>query len=150
MVKITMNVEGMLCGHCEAHVNDAIRSAFDIKSVSSSHRKNETVIIAAEDIDKEKLKAAVDRISAGFAGEDFSGIAGYFLSGTHSVADPYLCLADFESYYRTYSAAVSDYANRTAWTSKAICNIAGAGYFAADRSISEYADNIWHLKKVTE
>ena len=49
MVKITMNVEGMMCGHCEAHVNDAIRSAFDIKSVSSSHRKNETVIIAAED-----------------------------------------------------------------------------------------------------
>lgn len=60
MVKITMHVEGMMCGHCEAHVNDAIRSAFDIKSVSSSHRKNETVIIAAEDIDKEKLKAAVD------------------------------------------------------------------------------------------
>lgn len=97
-----------------------------------------------------KLKAAVDRISAGFAGEDFSGIAGYFLSGNHSVADPYLCLADFESYYRTYGAAVSDYANRAAWTSKAICNIAGAGYFAADRSISEYANNIWHLKKVTE
>ena len=60
MVKITMNVEGKMGGHCEAHVNDAIRSAFDIKSVSSSHRKNETVIIAAEDIDKEKLKAAVD------------------------------------------------------------------------------------------
>ena len=57
MVKITMHVEGMMCGHCEAHVNDAIRSAFDIKSVSSSHRKNETVIIAAEDIDKEKLKS---------------------------------------------------------------------------------------------
>lgn len=67
MVKITMNVEGMMCGHCEAHVNDAIRSAFDIKSVSSSHRKNETVIIAAEDIDKEKLKAAVD--ATGYTGK---------------------------------------------------------------------------------
>lgn len=97
-----------------------------------------------------RLKAAVDRISAGFAGEDFSGIAGYFISGNHNVADPYLCLADFESYFRTYETAVSDYADRAAWTSKAIRNIAAAGYFAADRSITEYAEKIWHLKSVTE
>lgn len=98
----------------------------------------------------ERLKAAVDRISAGFAGEDFSGMASYFLSGNHNVADPYLCLADFESYYRTYGAALSDYVDRAAWTSKAICNIAAAGYFASDRSILEYANNIWHLSQVTE
>ena len=98
----------------------------------------------------ERLKAAVDRISAGFAGEDFSGMASYFLSGNHNVADPYLCLADFESYYRTYGAALSDYADRAAWTSKAICNIAAAGYFASDRSILEYANSIWHLSQVTE
>ena len=97
-----------------------------------------------------RLKAAVDRISAGFAGEDFSGIAGYFISGNHNVADPYLCLADFESYFRTYETAVSDYADRAAWTSKAIRNIAAAGYFAADRSITEYAEKIWHLENVTE
>lgn len=97
-----------------------------------------------------RLKAAVDRISAGFAGEDFSGIASYFISGNHNVADPYLCLADFESYFRTYETAVSDYADRAAWTSKAIRNIAAAGYFAADRSITEYAEKIWHLESVTE
>lgn len=97
-----------------------------------------------------RLKAAVDRISKGFAGADFSGIASYFISGNHNVADPYLCLADFESYFRAYGTAVSDYADRTAWTSKAIRNIAAAGYFAADRSISEYADGIWHMERVTE
>ena len=78
MVKITMNVEGMMCGHCEAHVNDAIRSAFDIKSVSSSHRKNETVIIAAEDIDKEKLKAAVDATGYSIKSEPYAEKSGLF------------------------------------------------------------------------
>ena len=77
-------------------------------------------------------------------------MASYFLSGNHNVADPYLCLADFESYYRTYGAALLDYADRAAWTSKAICNIAAAGYFASDRSILEYANSIWHLSQVTE
>ena len=61
-----------------------------------------------------------------------------------------MCLADFESYYRIYNTAVEDYKNRKAWTSKAIINIAGAGHFASDRSIHEYAKNIWHLKNVTE
>ena len=37
MYKITAEVEGMACGMCEAHVNDAIRAAFDVKKVSSSH-----------------------------------------------------------------------------------------------------------------
>ena len=36
MVKITLDIEGMACGMCEAHVNDAIRKAFSVKKVSSS------------------------------------------------------------------------------------------------------------------
>jgi starch phosphorylase len=61
-----------------------------------------------------------------------------------------MCLADFESYFTTYHKALDDYKNRAAWTTKAIHNIAGAGYFASDRSIREYADNIWNIKSVTE
>jgi starch phosphorylase len=61
-----------------------------------------------------------------------------------------MCLADFESYYRTYQNALADYKDRATWTSKAIVNIAGAGYFASDRSIREYAENIWKMKNVTE
>ncbi len=98
----------------------------------------------------QRLKAVIDRIARGFNGENFSNIAKYFITGNYSVADPYMCLADFESYYRIYNTAVEDYKNRKAWTSKAIINIAGAGHFASDRSIHEYAKNIWHLKNVTE
>ncbi len=95
-----------------------------------------------------RLKAAVDRIARGFYGEDFSSISRYFLSGTHNVADPYMCLADFESYFSTSQTAIRDYADRSAWTSKAIINIAGAGEFASDRSIRDYANEIWNLQSV--
>ncbi len=98
----------------------------------------------------QKLRAVIDRIARGFGGESFTNIANYFITGHYNVADPYMCLADFESYYRTYQNAIADYQDRAAWTSKAILNIAGAGYFASDRSIREYAENIWKLKNITE
>lgn len=40
MVKITADVEGMACGMCEAHVNEAVRNAFSVKKVTSSHTKS--------------------------------------------------------------------------------------------------------------
>ena len=86
-------------------------------------------------------------ISRGFNGNDFSGIVNYFISSPN-ISDPYMCLADFDSYFNTYSGAVSDYADRKGWTVKSLKNIAGAGYFASDRSIMEYAENIWHIKPV--
>lgn len=59
MWKITAKIDGMMCGMCEAHVNDAVRKAFPVKKVSSSHGKGETVIITEEDITEEALGAAV-------------------------------------------------------------------------------------------
>lgn len=59
MVKIILDIEGMACGMCEAHVNDAIRKAFPVKKVSSSHAKGKTEILAEEAIDEEALKAAI-------------------------------------------------------------------------------------------
>ena len=45
MVKIYLNVNGMMCGMCEAHVNDIVRKTTKIKKVKSSHKKKETIII---------------------------------------------------------------------------------------------------------
>lgn len=50
MVKLIVGVEGMACGMCEAHINEAVRNAFPVKKVSSSHTKKQTVIIAESDI----------------------------------------------------------------------------------------------------
>ncbi|MCD8391256.1 MAG: cation transporter [Firmicutes bacterium] len=61
MVKITAKIDGMMCGMCEAHMNDAVRAAFDVKSVKSSHKKGETVIVAENEIPEDALKAAVEK-----------------------------------------------------------------------------------------
>lgn len=62
MVKTTVGVDGMMCGMCENHVNEAVRRAFDgaVKKVSSSHGKGRTEIISEEALDEEKLKAAIN------------------------------------------------------------------------------------------
>ena len=51
MKKITVKVEGMRCGMCESHVNDLVRRNFNVKKVTSSHIKGETVILAPQTID---------------------------------------------------------------------------------------------------
>ena len=60
MLKITVKVDGMMCGMCEAHVNDAIRKAFPVKKVTSSHGKGETVILTENDIDEALLHSAIN------------------------------------------------------------------------------------------
>lgn len=59
MTKTTIKIEGMMCGMCVAHVNDAVRAAFNPKKVTSSHAKCETVIISEGEIDEAKLKDVV-------------------------------------------------------------------------------------------
>ena len=60
MTEITLKIDGMMCGMCESHVNAAIRNAFDVKKVTSSHSDKETVIIAENDIPDERIKEVID------------------------------------------------------------------------------------------
>ena len=64
MVKITVDIEGMACGMCEAHINEAVRNAFQVKKVTSSHTKKQTVIIAEKDIPEQELKNVI--VKAGY------------------------------------------------------------------------------------
>ena len=59
MIQITVQVDGMMCGMCESHVNDAVRKAFPVKKVTSSHAKGQTVILTEDDISEEELRAAI-------------------------------------------------------------------------------------------
>lgn len=74
MIKITADVEGMACGMCEAHVNDAVRLNFAVKKVTSSHSRGTTEIVAQSPIDEDKLKEVIGR-------------AGYSVTGIHT--EPY-------------------------------------------------------------
>ena len=62
MIKITLKIDGMMCGMCVAHMNDTIRKAFKIKKVSSSHKKGESIIITENGIEDEKLIAVIEEI----------------------------------------------------------------------------------------
>ena len=58
MQEITVGVDGMMCGMCESHVNDAVRAAFPtVKKVSSG----KTVIVIEEDIPDEKIREVIDK-----------------------------------------------------------------------------------------
>jgi copper chaperone CopZ len=61
MNKITVKIDGMICGMCESHVNDAIRNAFSVKKVTSSHAKGEAVILTEEPITEEQLRSVIDK-----------------------------------------------------------------------------------------
>ena len=61
MIRTTVQVSGMVCGMCEAHVNNAVRSAFPIKKVSSSRTRGEMVIESETPLDHEKLRRVIKK-----------------------------------------------------------------------------------------
>ena len=69
MVKITVNVEGMMCPHCEAHVNEAVKAAFQTEDVVSSHEKKTTVFTSPEHVDEDKIREVIKN-----AGYEVTGI----------------------------------------------------------------------------
>ena len=95
-----------------------------------------------------RLKETIDRLGRRFGGYDYSGMVNYLLSGERGIADPYMCLADYESYLGTYEKMINTYHDQEQWTKKSLLNIANAGFFSSDRSIREYADKIWNIKPI--
>ena len=59
MIKTIVSVEGMACGMCEAHINDAIRAAFPVKKVTSSHTRKETFILSNDHLDPDAVKQVI-------------------------------------------------------------------------------------------
>lgn len=59
MIKTVLEVEGMACGMCEAHVNDAVRNHFKVKKVTSSHTEKKTEILSEEALGEEELRKVI-------------------------------------------------------------------------------------------
>ncbi len=95
-----------------------------------------------------EIRRIVDRLRVGFNGESFADIANYLILRNNNIADPYMCLADYGDYVRAAHDIDEAYKDKVKWNRMALINIAKAGIFAADRSIEEYAANIWNLRKV--
>ncbi len=60
MYQTTVGVDGMMCGMCEAHVNDAVRKAFPVKKVTSSHGRGQTVILSEQALDEQAVRSAIN------------------------------------------------------------------------------------------
>lgn len=89
-----------------------------------------------------ELRATIDFINQnGIAGKQFPEIGSTILHH-----DPYMVLADFADYRRAQKQAVETFGDKTAWNKMSLMNISGAGRFAADRAINDYARDIWHTK----
>ena len=95
----------------------------------------------------DRIRKVLDRIDRGFNGKSFWHIKEYLIK-RYPVADPFMCLADFNNYMATYYKLDQIYRDQRKWNQMSLVNIAKAGIFSADRSISEYAENIWDIKPV--
>lgn len=60
MIKTTVNIEGMACSMCEAHVCDTIREAFNVKKVRASHKAGTAEIVSEDALNEEALKKAIE------------------------------------------------------------------------------------------
>lgn len=98
----------------------------------------------------ERLRRVIDRFYSPIGGQNFSHIADYLIGGGYGIADPYMCLADFDAYYNTYRRALSDYADKQKWSRMSLMNTATSGIFASDNSIQKYATDIWHTNPINK
>lgn len=60
MYETVVKVDGMMCGMCEAHINQAVRDALPVKKVTSSHKKGQTVITSEQPLDEDLVRSTID------------------------------------------------------------------------------------------
>ena len=89
------------------------------------------------------IKKVLEFVNGGINGKTFPEI-----SSTIVHHDPYMVLADFADYKRIQQDAERLFKDKDRWNRMMLMNIAGAGRFAADRAVDEYAEDIWHTKRV--
>src|SRR5207248_2637317 len=95
-----------------------------------------------------ELKAVLDLIWSGFFEPDHPELFRPLIQSLLD-SDPYLLLADFRSYVECQGAVGKAYLEPERWTRMAILNIARMGKFSSDRTIREYARDIWHAQPVS-
>ncbi len=95
-----------------------------------------------------RIKRIIDEMRSGIGEVGFDEIADQLTIGRGGKADPYMCLADFSSYCEAQNRINDAYRDKYRWGRMSLVNIAKAGFFAADRSVEEYATRIWNLRKV--
>ena len=92
-----------------------------------------------------RIKAVLDAIGSGQFSQDEPGRYRALVDSLLWGGDHYLLLADFDSYLAAQARVDALFHSRHAWARKAIANVAGMGFFSADRTIREYARAVWGI-----
>lgn len=95
-----------------------------------------------------RIRRVIDMLRNGIGGVSFKELADLLTIGRGGMADPYMVLADFDSYADAQTRLEKAYNDPMNWNKKSLVNIAQSGFFAADRAVKEYGDRIWHLRPV--
>ena len=98
---------------------------------------------------REVLTQLVDGTYAPGNPEEFRDIYNSLLDGDGGRADMYFILKDFRSYADAQKRVEEAYRDTTGWAKSAMLNTAKCGKFSSDRTIEEYAQELWKLEKVT-
>jgi starch phosphorylase len=93
-----------------------------------------------------ETRAALDMISSNYFSKYEPGVFSSLLDMLLTKGDHYMHLADLKSYLEADQRLCALYADRQEWARKAILNVAGSGKFSSDRTIAEYASEIWNAK----
>ncbi|MCZ8176479.1 MAG: glycogen/starch/alpha-glucan phosphorylase [Burkholderiaceae bacterium] len=93
-----------------------------------------------------RLKAVLDAIAGGAFSDDEPGRYRALVDSLLWGGDPYMLLADFDGYLAAQARVDALYEQPEAWARKAILNVAGMGFFSSDRTIREYAREVWGLQ----
>ncbi len=96
-------------------------------------------------MNNEEIKSIIEFIGNGVNGKYFPELAGNMINH-----DPYMVLADYADYHRVRQELYQAYQDKYKWNKMSLLNIAGAGIFAADRAIADYANDIWHCQPVKD
>lgn len=92
-----------------------------------------------------EIKEAIDLITSGYFNITEPGIFDPLIRILFEQGDTYRHFADLRSYADAHAKAVALYADRAEWNRKAVLNIAASGKFSSDRTIAEYAKDIWDI-----
>ena len=93
-----------------------------------------------------EIRAALDLISSNYFSRYEPGIFAPLHDALLALGDHYMHLADLTAYLETDDRLRELYADGNGWAGKVILNVAGSGKFSSDRTIAQYATEIWNAK----
>ena len=127
--------------------NVEIKDAVGDENIIIFGMKTEEVNMRKEHYDPERLyhenetiRDCINRMYHGINGCTFAEVA-----NSLKTQDPYMVLADFDDYRRAQAYSTECYNDRMRWARMSLMNTAGSGIFSADRSVADYARDIWGL-----